>query len=112
MEIVVRKNGDVTIFALNGSLDSDTSPSLEDRIFEAIQGGAHKLIVDFKDLNYISSAGLRVLNKTTKKLKQLEGRLIVCSLRDYILEVFQIAGFDYFITIVADEEKAFEELNS
>lgn len=100
MEVVEKIQGDIKVFSLSGSLDSNTSPGLEERIMGVIENGANKIVVDFSDLDYISSAGLRVLNKATKKLKKSEGKMILCSMQDYIREVFEIAGFDYFIPIV------------
>ena len=109
MEIVEKQHNDVFIFKLNGRLDSNTSPSFEERIFEAIEHGSSKLIVDFEGVDYISSAGLRVLNKTTKQLRNSEGKLILCSMQDYIKEVFEIAGFDTFLPIVSSCDDAIGE---
>ena len=110
MEIIEKKHNDILIFRLNGRLDSNTSPGLEERIFEAIEGGSYKMIIDFEDLDYISSAGLRVLNKAIKRLKHSEGMLILCSMQDYIKEVFEIAGFDSFLPIVSTVDEAFTKL--
>ena len=110
MEIVEKQHNDVFIFKLNGRLDSNTSPSFEERIFGAIENGSNKMIIDFEGVDYISSAGLRVLNKTTKQLKHSsEGRLILCSMQDYIKEVFEIAGFDTFLPIVSTCDDALAE---
>jgi anti-sigma B factor antagonist len=106
MDIAVNNNQDVTIFKLQGSLDSNTSPDFEEKILESIGGGANKLVVDFEKLDYVSSAGLRVLNKAYKKLKHSDGKIILCSMQDYIREVFEIAGFDYFIPIVGNVDDA------
>lgn len=106
MEIIEKKQDDVCIFMLNGRLDSNTSPALEERILEAISGGTNKMIIDFAALEYISSAGLRVLNKATKQLKHNDGMLILSSLQDYIREVFEIAGFDSFLPIVSTMDEA------
>jgi anti-sigma B factor antagonist len=106
MEIEEKRQEDISIFKISGRLDSNTSPGFEEKILEAIQSGSHKMIIDFKDLEYISSAGLRVLNKATKQLKHSEGRIILCSMQDYIREVFEIAGFDSFLPIVSTLDEA------
>lgn len=106
MEIIEKKHDDISIFSLKGRLDSNTSPGLEEKIFNAIQSGANKMILDFELLDYISSAGLRVINKTTKQLKNNEGKLILCSMQDYIKEVFEITGFDSFLPIVSNCDEA------
>lgn len=106
MEIIERIHDDISIFSLKGRLDSNTSPGLEEKIFDAIQNGSSKMILDFEALDYISSAGLRVINKTTKQLKNSEGQLILCSMQDYIKEVFEITGFDSFLPIVSNCDEA------
>lgn len=106
MDIIEEKQNDVSIFRLNGRLDSNTSPEFEGRILKIIENGSNKLIIDFEALEYISSAGLRVVNKTLRQLKTSEGKLILCSMQDYVKEVFEIAGFDSFIPIVSDMDEA------
>ena len=72
--------------------------------------GRENMVVDFKDLDYISSAGLRVILKATKAIKREDGQIMLCSMQDYVKEVFEIAGFDSFLPIVAtidDALKAF-----
>lgn len=106
MDIIEEKQNDVSIFRLNGRLDSNTSPEFEGRILKIIENGSNKLIIDFEALEYISSAGLRVVNKTLRQLKTSKGKLILCSMQDYVKEVFEIAGFDSFIPIVSDMDEA------
>jgi anti-sigma B factor antagonist len=89
------------VIRLVGRLDSNTSPDFEKKVFDAIDGGAVRLIVDCEKLDYITSAGLRVLNKTAKRLKTEKGSIVLCSMEDYVREVFEIAGFDTFLPIVA-----------
>lgn len=107
MEVSQKKQDDIAVFSISGSLDSNTAPGFEEKLMNAIGEGQNKIVVDFKDLDYISSAGLRVLNKATKKLKHSDGKIVLCSMQDYIKEVFEIAGFDYFITIVPGLEDAY-----
>jgi len=63
MEIIELKQGKVSTFKLQGRLDSNTSQSFEKRLLDAISDGIKNVIIDFKDLDYISSAGLRVILK-------------------------------------------------
>ena len=106
MEIIERKEGDVSIFKIQGRLDSNSSPEFEERILSAIEAGSLKMVVDFATLEYISSAGLRVILKSTKKLKRSEGDIVLCAMQDYVREVFEISGFDSFLTIVPSMEDA------
>ena len=108
MEIIEKKENDIFIFKVNGRLDSNTSHELEEKIFEAIQNESYKMIVDFEGLDYISSAGLRVILKASKALKRSEGSIVLCSMQDYVKEVFEIAGFDVFLPIVSKINDALE----
>ena len=92
MDITETKQGEVTIIALAGRLDSSTSPQFEQYILPRI-ADKMRLIVDFSALDYISSAGLRVLLLAAKKVKQAGGRLALCALKEHIREVFEISGF-------------------
>jgi anti-sigma B factor antagonist len=106
MEIVETQKDDISIMKILGRLDSNTSPDLEEKIGAAVDNGALKLVLDFESLEYISSAGLRVILKTTKSLKRSEGKLILCAMQDYVKEVFEISGFDTFLPIVATLDDA------
>ena len=66
MEIIEQQEQGISIFKLNGRLDSNTSQGLEKKIFDSISNGSRSMIIEFKDLDYISSAGLRVILKATK----------------------------------------------
>jgi anti-sigma B factor antagonist len=87
MEIIEEVQNGINIFKLNGRLDSNTSQGFEKKVFQAISDGSKNMIVDFKDLDYISSAGLRVILKATKALKREDGQIMLCSMQDYVKEV-------------------------
>jgi anti-sigma B factor antagonist len=108
MEIIEQIQNNICIFKLNGRLDSTTSHELEEKIFEAIKNESNQMIIDFEGLDYISSAGLRVILKTSKALKRSQGLIVLCSLQDYVKEVFEIAGFDVFLSIVTKMNDALE----
>ena len=108
MEIIEKTENDIYIFKVNGRLDSNTSHELEEKIFGAIKNESYKMIVDFEGLDYISSAGLRVILKASKALKRSEGSIVLCSMQDYVKEVFEIAGFDVFLPIVSKINDALE----
>ena len=67
------------------------------------------MIIDFESLDYISSAGLRVILKAAKQLKHSDGMIMLCSMEDYVKEVFEIAGFDSIIPIVPNMEDALKK---
>jgi anti-sigma B factor antagonist len=108
MEIIEENQSGINIFKLNGRLDSNTSQGFEKKIFQAIDDGSKSMVIDFKDLEYISSAGLRVILKATKALKREEGKMMLCDMQDYVKEVFEIAGFDSFLPIVGTMDDALQ----
>lgn len=109
MEIIETRQGDASVFKILGRLDSNTSPDLEDRISETMNNGTFNMVLDFEALEYISSAGLRIILKTTKDLKRQNGQLILCAMQDYVREVFEISGFDSFLPIVPSLDDALKK---
>ncbi len=109
MDIIEKRLNEIIVFKLNGNLNSNTSPALEDKIFEAIKNESKNMILDCEDLDYISSAGLRVIMKAAKNLKQSEGMIVLCSMQDYVKEVFEIAGFDAYLPIVPTMDDALNQ---
>ncbi len=100
MEITETEQQQIIIFSLAGRLDSNTSPEFDKRILHAIERGFRHIVLDCRKLDYITSAGLRVVVKTAKKLKPEQGQIILCAMEDYVKEVFEIAGFDSFLPIL------------
>ena len=112
MEIIEEKENDTTVFKLNGRLDSNTAPEFDDKISTSIDNGVRFIVVDCQALDYITSAGLRILNKTAKKLKPVNGKVVLCAMEDYVREVFEISGFDTFLPIFPDMQTAMARLKT
>ena len=93
MEVVVTNESDVFVFTLRGRLDAVTVPQLEERLNVWFEQSGKKLIFDLDELDYISSAGLRVFLTTAKKMKARDGKLGMARLRDNVKDVFTISGF-------------------
>jgi len=110
MDIIETRHDQTNIYKLNGRLDSNTSPTLEKKLADAMQDGTTSMVIDFENLDYISSAGLRIILKTTKDLKKSEGNIILCAMQDYVKEVFEIAGFDTFLPIVPTMDEALTKI--
>jgi len=94
------------IVAPEGRLDSNTSSGFEKEVRELLAGGARRLIMDFSGLDYMSSAGLRIVLLAAKRMKAISGKLVICGLNDTITEVFEISGFLASLTVVADRNAA------
>ena len=97
MTIEIKKNLEDTTIEIVGRLDTTTAPSLEKTINEDLSD-AKNLILDFKGLEYISSAGLRVILGAQKKM-QKDGGMKLINVADSIMDVFEITGFADILTI-------------
>ncbi len=86
-----------TVLALEGRLDTVTAPELEEALKEILPDTL-KLTLDFADLEYISSAGLRVLLSAQKTLAG-KGELIITGVNETIMEIFEVTGFSDILTI-------------
>ncbi len=96
MTITKTATGATLTLALEGRLDTTTAPQLEEAL-KAIDG-ITELTLDFAKLEYISSAGLRVLLAAQKKMNQ-QGKMTITNVCDDIKEVFDITGFSDILTI-------------
>ena len=108
MEITDRTEGEVTIVQFQGNLDTNTAPDAQAHLDALADGGQVKLVVDFTTLNYISSAGLRVLLATAKKLKGMGGQLRMFGLNDTVQEEFELSGFSTIFSVFANAVEAWE----
>jgi len=106
MEVQMDKNGMINIVTVSGNLDSNTAGDLEKQLIPQIDAGETQFILDFKKLDYISSAGLRVLLHAAKKLNQMDGQVVLCSVKDEVQEVFEIAGLSPIFPIFRDQDAA------
>lgn len=112
MQMVEQKDGEVLTLSLAGRLDGVTSKGVEERILALIDGGARRLLLDLAGLEYISSIGLRVLMLAAKRMKAVDGKLAVSALRPAIRKVFDIAGFDTVLHIVATRAEGVQALSA
>ncbi len=110
MEINQEKQNQVNIVSLKGRLDAGTSSLLEDALNGLIAAGETKILVDCRELDYISSAGLRVLLASAKQSKKQNGAITLCSLSPNVKQVFEISGFTSIFPISATREEAVRAL--
>ena len=97
MTIEKKLNGSELNIAITGRLDTTTAPQLEAELKESL-GGIEKLVLDFSALEYLSSAGLRVL-LSTQKLMNKQGEMIIKNVNETINEIFEVTGFIDILTI-------------
>jgi len=97
MDISTQKKGSQLTLTLTGRLDTSTAPQLEQALDAALPG-VTELILDFSRLEYVSSAGLRILLSAQKRMNR-QGEMIIRKVNDTIMEVFEITGFVDILTI-------------
>ncbi len=108
MQISRKEEKGIHIFSLDGRFDAHSAGEVEKKLNLAISKGARKLVLDMDSVEYISSAGLRVLLAVAKKLKKEEGQIKLCSLKPYVKEVFDIAGFTQIFKVHDTTEEAMQ----
>ena len=87
-----RENGAVVV-APTGRVDSTTSDQLERHLSALVASGERRIVVDFSHVEYISSAGLRVMLVLAKRMKDARGAVALCAMGDPVRHVFELAGF-------------------
>jgi anti-anti-sigma factor len=102
----------ICVLRPEGRLDGATSPVFESDVSKVVAGDASKLLLDMAGLNYISSAGLRIVLQAAKQMKTKGGRLALCSLKEQIKEVFDISGFSGILDISPTQEEAMLRLSA
>ena len=98
MDVTKKQNGSELLLELSGSIDSVTSPKFNEVIEQSIKE-INSLILDFKKIDYISSAGLRVLLATFKTLSGRGGNMIIRYPNQNVIDIFTMTGFDNILTI-------------
>lgn len=106
MNLVEEQQGNAVILSLDGRLDSVSAKAFEDKLMPLVDAKPELLIVDFAKLEYISSAGLRVLLMAAKRMKASQGNLALCAMREHVREVFEISGFSNIFKIHPGREAA------
>ena len=96
------------VITVEGRMDAVSAPEFEKFLNGLIDEGALKVIVDFEGLDYISSAGLRSVLITAKKIQSKSGEILIVSLHHTVKEIFEISGFSTIIPIHASVDAVLE----
>lgn len=110
MEAQVEEKGEVTVIRLEGRLDAHSAPQLEKQLQAIVDSGHFKFVLNFEKVEYLSSAGMRLMLAMSKKLKNLEGKLVACCMNEEVMDVIKMAGFNQVIDIYPTEEESFSHL--
>lgn len=106
MNIRMESNGEALLVALDGRLDGTTMQLVEAAFLKQAADGATRFVFDMSDLEYISSAGLRVMLLAAKKTRASGGKLALFGLSDSVRDVFEISGFHTIFALLGTKEEA------
>jgi anti-anti-sigma factor len=95
MKINIQRNGDEVVVALNGELDTVTTAQMGEELNRIIEMASNQLIIDCKDLEYISSSGLRFFMQLKRHSEQQNGTVTLINMSQDVKEVFRISGFHH-----------------
>ncbi len=109
VRISITESEGITILSLTGSLETNSSPDAENTVNGLIDDGRKKLLIDFENVDYISSAGLRILLATSKRLGREGGALRICGLNSTVREVFDISGFASILNVFSNQAEALQD---
>ena len=112
MNITETKHDKGVVFKVEGRLDSTSAPEVEKKVCESIDNGVKYIILNFSALEYISSAGIRVLVHAHKKIQHQKGKIVLSSLPKPVENVLYITGFLPYFKIFDNDELALENLNN
>ena len=110
MQIVEESHGRVLVVTASGRLDGSTSGAFAARLEPLITGVEPRLLLDFSGIDFVSSAGLRVVLALVKKIKAANGTFALCSVQPPVLEVLDISGFMTMIDVHSERSAALAAL--
>ena len=111
IQITTREAEDVLVVDMVGRLDTSTSGEAYDQMVRIAQSGSSKVLVNLKDVDYISSAGLRVILTASKLLRTARGELRLCNANDVVREVLDVSGFNSLLRVHDSELDALVDLH-
>jgi anti-anti-sigma factor len=112
MNIVTTQIDATTIMSIEGRLDGNHAQEMESA-FMALAGEGHiRFVFDFTQMQYISSAGLRVVLVAAKKLRSVQGRLVCANMSDQVRDVFEMSGFLSILETAVSTAEALSQLEA
>ena len=110
MEIRQKEENGIVFLSFKGRLDGTSAPEAEQAVKNIFEKENNRLLFDLELLEYLSSAGLRVVLGAAKEIKRKEGKFVLCALNAYVKEVFEVSGFGAIIPITDSVEAGIEEV--
>ena len=109
MEISETQEGNITVIKVKGRLDVLSSKDMNQSLREVIDKGHYQILLDCSELDFVSSSGLRVLIQTAKQLRKLNGKIGLCTIKDHIYEVLEIAGIFSLLPVSSNLKEALKK---
>lgn len=109
MDIRVNQEGAVKVVEMSGNFDIANAEVFDKEISGLMDSGAKIILLDFSDVSYIASTGLRMLLKSAQRSKDESGNFGLCCVNDSVKEVFTMTGFDTILNLFETKEQALEE---
>jgi anti-sigma B factor antagonist len=106
MNIHTRQVGNALVVGMEGRLDTQSAGSAHDEMLQLVQANHKYIVVNLENLDFVSSAGLRVFLRASKLLSTAGGELRLCCANERVANVIRTAGFDSLLHLYASEEKA------
>ena len=106
MEIIETRSGETLVLDVAGRIDTTTSSTFEKEVIGRIEGGENDLVLDFERVDFVSSAGMRVLLMAAKRIRAAKGRMVLCEVAEEVRNVFEISGFTAVLTIMPSRSDA------
>jgi anti-sigma B factor antagonist len=108
MEIIQKEENGIVSISIIGRLDADSSPEAEKVVKDALEGQTTRVLFNLASLEYLSSAGLRVLLGAAKEMRRKDGKIVLCALNEFVKEIFEVSGFQSLIPIADSVESGIE----
>ncbi|MFI5236989.1 MAG: STAS domain-containing protein [Ignavibacteriales bacterium] len=108
----ISEKGDVNVINLKGYLDAHTAPALENNFTQLIENNKFKIVVNFQNLAYISSAGLGVFMAYIENIRENKGDIKLTNMSDKVFNIFDLLGFPLLYEIYKSEEEAINKFGA
>ena len=112
MQINTRQVDGMTVIDMSGRLDTSTSGAAYDELVAIAKSGVTKVVLNLDKMEYVSSAGLRIILTAAKLLKSSMGEMKICHANGVVKEVLEISGFNHLIDIYDEEKDAIAALGA
>jgi anti-anti-sigma factor len=110
MKIAHQEKDGIICFQIEGRLDAESAPEAEILVKGALKQGNQRLLFDMSKMDYISSAGLRVILMAVKDVRNKKGKVVLCGLTPYVKEIFDVSNFSSIIPITDSVEAGLQQM--